>query len=517
MSYGCAGGYQLSRNFRLRVQSIFSRENLVRWLLALGCFAVLIFFFSPSWGAFSLWSRVPEMSALIEVRRGASVIEQIGHPGAEIADPLHRAIQWRLLFPVIGHVLGLPPFAVFGLAYLGCLAVLGYIIALLRRTNAGWANAALATIVLGAASWFFVSTGWLGYFDSWLAFGLLIVAFARSWWAVWAACVWAPWVDERFVIALPLALICRWATATVASPGTKLDWKREAGISAALAGIFLVVRLGLVSSHSAANATLVGYFADKNYLDAPLGRIVLGVWEGLRSGWVLVVAAVALLKASPTRAAIVAVAVLLTLGAGLATAQDYSRSMTMVLPAAVLGAIMLFRAAPPLPRRILPVAAAAALVLPAHHVMNDRVNPIYYLYHELAAFDSPPAVAMPELHELRAIHEMEQGELAAAETDLTLAIKLARNPASPAKQRGVLYASAHRWDDAKKDFTMMVENEPDNPDGWFLRAQVELALKDVAAAKSDFDHARSIAPAGWTNRPDVTRFTAVFNQQTGQR
>ena len=38
--------------------------------------------FSPSWAAFSLWSRVPEMSGLLEVRRGASVLAQVAHPGA---------------------------------------------------------------------------------------------------------------------------------------------------------------------------------------------------------------------------------------------------------------------------------------------------------------------------------------------------------------------------------------------------------------------------------------------------
>ena len=46
---------------------------------------------------------------MLEVRRGASVRLQVEHPGIAIPDPLHGVIQWRLLFPVIGHVLHLPP------------------------------------------------------------------------------------------------------------------------------------------------------------------------------------------------------------------------------------------------------------------------------------------------------------------------------------------------------------------------------------------------------------------------
>ena len=56
------------------------------------------------------------MQGLLEVRRGASVLAQVKHPGAPITDTLHAAIQWRLLFPLIGHFLSLPPAAVFAFA-----------------------------------------------------------------------------------------------------------------------------------------------------------------------------------------------------------------------------------------------------------------------------------------------------------------------------------------------------------------------------------------------------------------
>jgi predicted Zn-dependent protease len=112
---------------------------------------------------------------------------------------------------------------------------------------------------------------------------------------------------------------------------------------------------------------------------------------------------------------------------------------------------------------------------------------------------------------LRAIHEMERGEFSAAETDLNFAIKLAENPASPSKQRGILAASQNRWPDALRDFSVLVQYDPQNPDAWFMRAQANLATGNATAARSDLDHARSLAPADWVTRPDVARFLTRLN------
>src|SRR6185312_12205213 len=114
------------------------------------------------------WSRTPELRKLIAVRRGASVLEQVAHPGAPVQDALHSAIQWRLLFPLLGHVLGLPAPVLFGLAPLGCLFVLAFIIAVLRRQGAAWPETAAAAVILGASTWYFTSVSWLGYYDSWV-------------------------------------------------------------------------------------------------------------------------------------------------------------------------------------------------------------------------------------------------------------------------------------------------------------------------------------------------------------
>jgi hypothetical protein len=499
------------------LESKTQRELLSQWLLAGGCFAILVFCFSPPFGAFLLWSRVPEMQGMLEVRRGVSVLAQAAHPGIAIADPLHAAIRWRLLFPVVGHLLQLSPGVLFALAPAGGLAVLAFIIAVLRRAGCGWFEAGLAAVVLGATSWFFTSVSWLGYFDSWLVLALLLTAFARTSWTVWLACLWAPWVDERFLVAAPLALLCRhvYLHREEAAANVSTSEKRELAVAAALLGAFAVVRLGLLAGPASSGTSVAGYFASFNLSGVAWSRILLGAWSGLRAAWVFVAVAAWVCWKRRAGGFWMAAACLATVAVGLGTAQDLSRSMMLVLPAALLGAVLGLTTDGRRPWALRGLAAAA-LILPAHHVMSDRVNPIFYLYHELAALDNPPPAAMPELQILRGILDEEGGNVAGAEADFTLAIHLGGPAAGLAlKQRGVLFANQRRWPEARRDFAGMVERDPGDPDGWFLRSQAELALGDSAGARSDLRQALAAGSPDWLRRPDVARYVERMNRQPG--
>jgi len=480
----------------------------LRWVLASACFALLLYFFSPPWAAFRAWSRVPELQGMLEVRRGASVLLQMAHPGSPIPDQLHGAIQWRLLFPVLGRLLHLSPLMLFALAPVGSVLVLGFIITVLRRRSVGFPEAAMAAVILGSASWYFASLCWLGYFDSWLVLGLLVVAFAERRWPVWLACVWAPWVDERFVVAVPLALLCRYLFRTCVSrpPAARFWWVREFAVPAGLTIAFVFVRLGLLSGQSGQNATVAGYLGGLSLREVPWTRVLQGVWEGLRLSWFFVVAAVILSWPQRGRAVALAAMIVAVMGVGLGTAQDLSRSMMLIMPAGLFGAILVFAAAPRWLPVVLRVCAGGALLLPAHLVMSDRVNPISGLFHELTAFRTPPPMIMPEFYELNAIRAMERGDFSQAESALTVAIKLAENPSEPYKQRGMLRASQGLWGKAREDFSAMVLCDPQNPEAWFFRAQSGLALGDRPGASSDMEQALQLAPDDWSARPDVARF-----------
>jgi hypothetical protein len=87
--------------------------------LALAVTLLLIRFFSPSWIAFWAWARVPDVfSNGVLVRRGVHVTAQVADPFAEIPDRVHKVVRWRLLFPILGHYLGLPPGVVLALSHL---------------------------------------------------------------------------------------------------------------------------------------------------------------------------------------------------------------------------------------------------------------------------------------------------------------------------------------------------------------------------------------------------------------
>ena len=50
-----------------------------------------------------------------------------------------------------------------------------------------------------------------------------------------------------------------------------------------------------------------------------------------------------------------------------------------------------------------------------------------------------------------------------------------------------------------------------------MRAQSHLALNQSNAARSDFEHARMLAPVDWTIRPDVARLLPRLNAPFGGR
>jgi hypothetical protein len=361
------------------------KEIYIRALLTIGCFTLLAIIFSPSFGAYLIWAQNSELTNFIEVRRGVSVLMQVENPGAEILDTMHGVIQWRLLFPLIGHLLHLSPPVFFSLAHLGCLILLGVIVTLLRRNEFSIMMTAMASLVLGATSWFFTSISWLGYFDSWLALGLLATVVSKSPWTLWTACLLTPWVDERFVIAAPLVLICRYLYKSVHTvPGTfTIDMKREICVPICIMAFFVLIRLWVCADFSSSVATFSGYLASQNNLSAPAYNIILGIWDGLRVSWIFVALALYVNLYRRWIAVALACCTLLVIFAGIYSAKDFSRSMTMVFPVAFVGVVYLKTLSAQRQVRGMVVLTLLALVIPAHHVMDDRIIPVLTVFKEI--------------------------------------------------------------------------------------------------------------------------------------
>src|SRR5262249_13710695 len=102
-----------------------------------------------------------------EFNRAIDTLRQLEHPFTPITNPTNAVINWRLLFPMLGHILRLPPRWFLALPALGCLLVLWYVAILVRHEGGTRLSALAATALSATTSWFFVSTGWLAYFDSW--------------------------------------------------------------------------------------------------------------------------------------------------------------------------------------------------------------------------------------------------------------------------------------------------------------------------------------------------------------
>jgi hypothetical protein len=362
-------------------------------------FTLIALRFSPNWIVFSgeLKQALAQVSTPAEraaiskavlssnSERGYYVAKQTLVLTTEIENPNHKIVRWRLLMPAIGHILHLPIWLTLGLAQIGCLVFVATLAAIGFNRLGGrdhTTNEVLCLAIVGGASTpFFVSMGWLGYYDSWLGAALLAVAFARPQSIVVLACALAPWIDERFVVGLPLALIVR-RICSSRETESEVEWiKREATPALALSSIYFLVRLGLGGR---GGSQTIGEYLNHFVFDhrLTLAQRCVGAWEGLRVGWVLVIAGIIATSSGKRPFArkhglLLATATIATALIGLFTVLDLSRAMVLVVPVVPLGWILLHaRETWWDQNRISWVLASAALILPANHVIDRFRFPV---------------------------------------------------------------------------------------------------------------------------------------------
>jgi hypothetical protein len=344
---------------------------------------------------------VPVIATDPEVIRARAAVLQLRDPKVRIDDPTNAVLAWRLLPPTVGFALGLSRRVYLALPHAGCFAALAYVAFLVRRATKSPRAAFSVTVLAAGTSWFFVSSGWLGFFDSWYVLGLLAACFARSRAVVAAACLLTPWVDERIVLAVPLIVAVR-------------------GPDPALAAVLPYVGARLLSlggGDAAARVHLVDHLDLRRVIAVPPDRWVRGLWHGLRPLWPFVIAA------GPRRGWVVAT-VLAALLASLALAQDVSRSASIALPAALLGVEHLARTRPRFARRALLIGCAASLVLPARHVVTTFEMRIISLPHQLEAWRRPPPLLDPVVLTALAGGMVREGRLAEARVRFDSALVL---------------------------------------------------------------------------------------------
>lgn len=326
-----------------------------------------VFFFSPQ-----LWLWKEYMPGTTAWDRAHTFLLQCESPFRRDIEP---AMLWRLLPPLLANALHLPGRTPLLIPWIGLLVTTGYVAILLRRRLDDSRFVFGGTLLYATTSAVLVPVGWLGMNDSWVWFGLLAVAFARSAWAAPLACLLCPWIDERFIIGFPLA----WLVA-------RLDRDEPIWSRATLVGLWLlpyaVLRLTLSRYDTVAVAATDNFLrwqVDQSLRWLPLAP--LAWWMGLRAAWAPLAYGLWIL---PRGRGLLAAAVLLgTLGISVVLAADLSRSVAIALPLVLAGCFAFARRDANHAPRLILALGVINLLLPTAHITYLHIHPISPLPIEL--------------------------------------------------------------------------------------------------------------------------------------
>lgn len=318
-----------------------------------------------------VWSR--RDVRLQEWSRADGFLKQCEQPFRQDVEP---AVRWRLLPPLVCHALGLKGNRPLAFCWAG-LALFSILLAArldLLGGNRLWA--VIGTVGFATSGPFITALDWLGLNDGWYLIALLESAAGSS---LGSLAVWTligPWVDERFLIALPLALYIR----TRLHPRQPGSSRRACLVAGAGIAPYIVLRIGYSLAH--------GDAASSNYIGAMLevfriyaDYLPLGWAMGYRLCW-MVIAAGLMAKGASWRgrstgialsaAALIAISVI---------AWDLDRSTGVLLPAYLAGIVLTARAGAgetdSRRARLLMIGLACVLVnlaLPYAHIVGFTVS-----------------------------------------------------------------------------------------------------------------------------------------------
>jgi hypothetical protein len=438
-----------------------------------------------------------------------------------IDDAVNRVIEWRLLWPAIGHTFGFSNTFYLSVPFLGALAALAAVAAITWRVTRHLVPTACATLLAATSSWFFVATGWLAYFDSWLILALVLATFAPSRWVIFIAALVAPWIDERFILATPLCLAVRAISADRETAREPRDVLRDAAFL--FAGIlpYLAVRVGAELSGS--RATSGSYWTGRSLLPAPPLVLLWGAWNGLRLGWVLLaLAGIAALRVRRHRAALVVI--LGTIALNLCVADDISRSVSVAVPALVAVVLLAWRHRPTQMLRVLPLLCVGNLVLPAQHVIaappGAKVTwhgvAILGIAAELERHQNPPEFANAANYNRRSMDHFQNQNIPRALAAADIALRLDPDSAKAIANRGIILYVTGKQAQGAAELDRALQLSPELYDARIQRAAFRQQAGDLRGALEDVRHALQFMPADWPRRAAAQQFERTLAAQVAR-
>jgi len=494
------------------------RATVLSLAVALAAMAIVTVRFAPR---FVYWLGLPVASDLpitpIEIGRAGPTLEQINDPFAPVASKGHIVIAWRLLFPLVWYALRLPSGLFLAMPQLGCGLTLWLLAWLTYQRLRNWWTTALVTTLFGALPWFFVSSGWLTYFDSWLVLGLLAVAFVRSRWAVAVSCLLTPWVDERFVLALPVCMLVRLAEMRCVEEQRwqAIRWDIVTALTASLP--YLTVRAVVFLRGDPDSAAYVQSHWHTVHAVART-RYLLGFWSGYRVGWLFIGLAVVLWTGRAGRGwgAALALVVFGDAVGGLFIAWDMSRTLMILSPVFVLGIWLWEEWRGVAYGWLLPLLLTANMLLPAAHVTWFINVGISTLPAEIHRWNDPPPILAAVECVRRARAAQAAGKLTDALAYFDAALAADSSYAQAYVERGILRMNQGDLAGAQRDVSEALAANADYPFALLLRGVLRASEGQIAQAVNDLRQALERSPADWDRRDATQRLLEQLQAQLQQ-
>lgn len=483
-----------------------ARPALISLGVAVTAGLLVLFMFTPRfvlWRGMLIDHRLP----FPEIHRAHDALEQLQNPWAKSDTPSNAVLSWRLMFPLIWHYGHLPPWAYLAMPFICCPVTLWLVAWLSYRRLQDWRQVWIITALFAALPWYFVSTGWLSYFDSWLMLGLLTVAFVPSRTALALACLLTPWIDERFILALPVAFPVRLIALRRIEERAWRSVSLDVAVIVAANMPYLGIRtVAWIQGDAGSSGYVRQYWSEM--LAVPVTRFLEGLWSGFRAGWLLIGAAIcfAAQRIGWKWGALFAAIVVGSSVASLLIAADMSRTLSIEAPVMLLGAWLWCEDKHPKSRYALPAILAANLLLPAAHVVWPFTINIRYLYSELDNYRNPPGELQAETYFKMAKDMLAQGNRAGALWGYDLAIRLDRDFPQAYAGRAAVRLEIGEIDQALADLESALQRKPDLADALLMRGSVRRARGEMLAAIEDFHKALASAPPDWALRQQTQEF-----------
>ncbi len=322
-------------------------------LVALGLSALALVSAPPRvfpWhGPFLSGSRIPQL------------LRQLADPAT---NSVESALRWRLLMPAIGHALHLNAIGYLMLPYVGIAALLFAVGWYAQRLGGLWV---VALALIATSSAFTFATCWIGQMDAFYLLALVVFTFTPSAPLAALCCAAGPWIDERFLLILPVYVLVRYARGD--------SIRRLTMVVLPVLG-YVVIRLAITVFDPSESS-----IRDQLNLQLPaLSRysphILAGWWWGFRAGWIVVIAGgIAALRLFPSARGrlLLAGAAGFGLAAVVLLAWDTTRSIAVLAPLIVIGSASRLPYPTVLVNGIAGALVAANFLLPAGYVIGDTL------------------------------------------------------------------------------------------------------------------------------------------------